>query len=161
MLFSRKAIEKKDSNTTLASIVEQLLTQKEFRYTVLDSGTFKTGIKGDHLTWQVYIHADEERKLISIRSVLPLFIEDNQKLNIVDLLNRINYQILLGKWSMDNEDGEVSCSMVQLADAAHLSLEQLNIMLNTNLRTVDEYFPAIASVNFGNMAPVIAFNSIP
>ena len=161
MFFPKKPSEKKEANSTLASIVTELLAEREYRYTVLENGVFKTGIRGDHLSWNVFITTDEERKLIAIRSVLPLFIEDNQKLNIVDLLNRINYQILLGKWSMDNEDGEVNCSLIQFADPQHFSASDLNMLLNTNFRTVDEYFPAIAGVNYGNMAPVIAFNSIP
>jgi len=47
---------------------------------------------------------------------LPLCVEDAQKLNMVDLLNRVNYQILFGKWCLDNEDGEISHITTHLAD---------------------------------------------
>ena len=160
MFFSKKTIEKNELPATFAGLVEQLLTEKGFSYTFLKDNLIKIGIKGDRLSWQVYIRTDEERKLITINSVLPLCVEDAQKLNMVDLLNRVNYQILFGKWCLDNEDGEISHITTHLADPGHFTTKELDILFDTNFRSVDSIFPAIANVNFGNAAPVIAFNSI-
>jgi hypothetical protein len=129
-------------------------------YSILSNGVIKTGIKGNNLSWNVYIRIDEDRKLITIQSVMPLCVSDSQMLNIADLLNRINYQILFGKWCLDNEDGEISHITTQLSDAEHFTKKELDILFDTNFRSVDSIFPAIANVNFGNTAPVVAFNSI-
>lgn len=160
MFFSRKANQKITTVPTLTSLVEQHLTEREFSFSVVSEGVIKAGIRGNNLSWNVYLRIDEDRKLIAIQSVMPLCVRDNQLLNVADLLNRINYHTLLGKWCLDNEDGEVCHIITQLANVEHFTKKDLDILLNTNFSAVDSIFPSIANVNFGNVSPVIAFNSI-
>jgi hypothetical protein len=160
MFFSRKSNQKVATVKTLTGLVEQHLTEREFTFSVLSEGVIKTGIRGNNLSWNVYLRIDEDRKLITIQSVMPLCVGDSRLLNVADLLNRINYHIMLGKWCLDNEDGEVSHITTQLANVEHFTKKELEILLDTNFRSVDAIFPSIANVNFGNVAPIIAFNSI-
>lgn len=160
MFFSRKSNQKVAKVLTLTGLVEQHFIEREFTYSTLSDGVFKTGIRGNNLSWNVYLRIDEDRKLITIQSVMPLCVGDSQLLNVADLLNRINYHIMLGKWCLDNEDGEVSHITTQLANVEHFTKKELEILLDTNFRSVDTIFPSIANVNFGNVAPIIAFNSI-
>ena len=158
MLFGKGTAEK--PVVTITERITQYLTENKFGYTVLSDGTLRVPLRGDHVTWTVFIRYDDDRKVITIHSVLPLFAEDAQKLRIADLLNRLNYCCLLGKWWLDNEDGEVSHITSFLADETCFSIEQFSALLHINYRSVDKYFPAIASVNFGNLEPALVFNSI-
>lgn len=160
MFFSKKSNQKVATAITLTGLVEQHLTAREFTYSVLSDGVIKTGIRGNNLSWNVYLRIDEDRKLITIQSVMPLCVGDSQLLNVADLLNRVNYHILLGKWCLDNEDGEVSHITTQLANVENFTKKELDILLDTNINSVDSIFPSIANVNFGNVAPIVAFNSI-
>ena len=160
MFFSRKSNQKAIAVPTLTGLVEQHLTEREFTFSKLSDGVIETGVRGNNLSWDVYLRIDENRKLITIQSVMPLCVGDSQLLNVADLLNRVNYHILLGKWCLDNEDGEVYHITTQLANVEHFTKKELDILLNTNFSSVDSIFPSIANVNFGNVAPIIAFNSI-
>ncbi len=160
-MFSFKKTTEKPVPETLVDRLKNFLSLKEFRYEEIpERNMIKTGIRGKNLSWHIYLRADEERNLISISSVLPLYADDVQKLKIADLLNRINYRTLLGTWCLDNEDGEISYTIFHLTDGNNITDSQLDIIFDTCCRSVDNFFPAIASVNYGNAEPVIAFNSI-
>lgn len=122
-----------------------------------ESNLFEFGINGENGNWKMYILCDEDRRLLEINAVCPVYTPDRQRLPMCELLARINNSILLGKFSMDFEDGEVTLKTNSVYKETEMSEECLEILLYSNYQTLDRFLPAIMSVNYRHNDPVLAF----
>jgi hypothetical protein len=143
---------------TLQTIVSKHLSERDFRFNFNpDKELFDFCISGNNGNWKVFIKADEERRLLQIVSVCPINSTNRQMAQMCELINRINDCVLLGKFSMDFEDGQVSLKTSSIYVGTELSDETLYHLLQTNINTFDEYLPAIIAVIYNHNQPLLAF----
>lgn len=137
----------------------QFLKDKNFMYEESDdSGIIWLNLSGENGCWRVVIIAEEDRKIIQIRSICPVTIKDNQKIKIAELLTRLNSQLLFGNFIFNFEEGEITFKTINLFKDGILSNEPLEILFNTNMSTLDDCIPAIIAVNSGFTEPVLAIS---
>ena len=142
----------------LQTMVAAHLKERGFHYSFNEQrSVFDFGIAGDKGNWKVYIVANEERRLIQIISICPINAPREKYQAMCELLNRINDNILMGKFSMDFEDGQVRQSTATIYVETELSQATLNHLLQTNLSSFDEYLPAMIGVIYGHNQPLLAF----
>jgi hypothetical protein len=142
----------------LQTIVSKHLSKRDFRFSYSpERELFDFGIAGNNGNWKVFIKVDEERRLLQLISVCPINVPNRQFMQMCELMNRINDCVLLGKFSMDFEDGQVSLITSTIYVQTELSDETLYHLLQTNINTFDEYLPAIIAVIYNHNQPLLAF----
>jgi len=143
---------------TLQTVVAAHLKERGFRYSFnAERSVFDFGVAGDKGNWKVYIVAEEERRLVQIISICPINAPRDKYQPMCELLNRINDNILFGKFCMDFEDGQVRLVTASIYVDTELSSATLYHLLQTNLDCFDEYLPAIIGVIYGHNQPLLAF----
>lgn len=146
---------------TLFQTVASVLSSNGIRYSVNDEQTsFLLGICAKNGNWQVVINIHEATRRISVTSICPIFTPDARQSAMCELLNRINDNIFLGKFSMDVEDGEIRYSTSAAFPESYVSDETLSCMFHTNISTFDTYLPALIAVIYRHNEPALAFLEI-
>ena len=142
---------------TSVSLFEQIagfMDVAERRYQsvdVEDSQLIVAEIGGDDGTWSAYIQItdDQERRLIVVHAHLPARIPENNRLKVAQLLTRINYDLIVGNFEMNFDDGGVLLkTTLDLADG-QLTQAMFEQMYETNCHMMNEYYAKILSVGFG------------
>ena len=105
----------------------------------------------------MFLYYDDDLKVLVIRAIYPLVVQDAQKLRVAELLARLNAILLLGGFHLDFEDGEIVYRTVHLALPDELQEAAFQHLLRITMNTVDEYFVPILSMNAGLSEPITAF----
>lgn len=143
---------------TLFQSITSVFSTNGIRYSANDEQTsIRLGISAKNGNWQVYVNIHEEARKISIASICPIFTPDTRQSAMCELLNRMNDNIFLGKFSMDVEDGEIRYSTAAVFPESFLGNETLNCMFHTNISTFDTYLPALIAVIYRHNEPALAF----
>lgn len=143
---------------TLHTMVTAHLKEREFNFTYHNErSVFEFGVAGENGNWKVFVGIQEEKRIIQIISICLINTPLSQQLQMCELLNRINYNIILGKFSMDFNDGEVSYQTAGIYSDVELSEQCLYHLIQTNFRSFDEYLPAIIAVDYRHNEPLLAF----
>ncbi len=140
----------------IKATLETYLNEMDLRFTV-EENIIYLSIHANNGNWNIQIGCDEERRLIQITSEFPVLLKRSRFSQICELLNRINHNTLLGKFSLDYESGHVILTTVGVYKETEISEVNLDILIRTNIETFDQQLPAIFAVNFNQTEPVMAF----
>ena len=77
-------------------------------------------------------------------SVFPLHAEEKARPAIAEFLTRANYEINLGCFDMDFEDGEIRYKMAQFCGATVPTYEQIQKIFYVAITTINHYGNGIA-----------------
>jgi hypothetical protein len=72
---------------------------------------------------------------------------------VTDLLNRINWNLALGGFETDPDDGEIRFRMVHDARFSELTQEVIEATMQHMLSAVEHFYPALMSVIWNDVAP--------
>lgn len=102
-------------------------------------------------TYGLVIDPVEEKEVLlfhvpRVLSAPPGRTPSNCLLELLMALGRINYQIILGKFSYDPRDGEVRFSVTMPTDKNTLTYEQFEHCMGVITRTVERYHPLLEKI---------------
>ena len=125
---------------SLKQTLVEFLNEKNFQYESTDDDDILIlPMHGENGNWRMLFQINEEKELLEIRSYCPIKIKYNQKLRLAELITRINYNLVLGCFTMDFEDGRIFFSIAHLSREANLNIKTLNTLFNTNAHTLDQF----------------------
>jgi len=140
------------TTTTLYSIIAAFMEEAERPYQgEAESGILSAEINGDDGSWRVYIQItdDDKDRLVVIHAQLPARIPDSNRVNVAELLTRINYDLIVGNFELGLDDGEVLFkTTLDLADG-QLTQAMFERMYMLNGQIMNQYFSQILSVGYG------------
>lgn len=146
---------------SLIETITSVLTSNGINYRVNeDQNRIQLGMGGKNGNWQVVVNLNEETRQLSFVSICPINTPDSRQSAICELLNRINDNIFIGKFTMDVEDGQILCKTSSAYPESYLGDETVNMMFHLNVSTFDSYMPAIIAVLYGFNEPALAFLEI-
>jgi hypothetical protein len=139
------------------AVVVNYLNDNNFRFEINENETLISAkFSGENGNWQTYFHINAEREFLQIISLCPLNAKDTKKLCIAELLTRINNNVLFGSFTLHFEDGGICYTTTQLLQQVALNTAMFHTLFQTNVKTLDEYIPAISAVNSGFTVPCLA-----
>ena len=143
---------------TLLETTQSVLANAGIRCNVNDEQNriyFSIGAKNGN--WSIYVNLDEDLRKFCIISVCPIRVSDGQKSAICELINRINNRIFLGKFCLDNDEGEITLQNCAAFPESYVGDETIDVMFRTNIQAFDEYLPALIAVIYRHNEPALAF----
>ena len=69
-----------------------------------------------------------------------------------ELLNRINWRLVVGNFEMDVADGEIRYRTTLDARGGELTDEMVECTIRTNLTTIDRFYPAIMTLLWNDLS---------
>ena len=121
-----------------------------------DDEVIRGEVTGDNGAWACYVVARQQESRCTIYSQAPWETPESQRLEMSELLTRINFGLPLGNFEMDFADGEVRFKTSIDVSGTRLSGELFEDLFEPNIATMDLYLPALEAVRDGRLSPKAA-----
>jgi len=138
----------------LSDLVINLFEEEEQDYEILDDEkTFRTHFHGSNSSFSTYVFAYNEERLLRTYSKCPIKIPHQKLSAITELIARINLDLSIGNFDIDLEEGIVLFRTSMKICTENPGQQIIGTLIFGNCMSMDQYFPVIASVIYGNESP--------
>lgn len=138
----------------LSKLVKDFLDYMGLRHEQINHGKdFKIGFRGDNGGFSALITVNDGDRIVNVCTLCPINVPKTKLLAVAELIARINCGLALGNLDIDLGDGLILFRTGIKVGHINLDHETLLVLICGNLWMMDRYFPAIASVAYGNSTP--------
>ena len=142
--------------TQIDAIVHNYLINNEITFdTNFESNLFIIPMSGDSGRWNAKVYTSGHDNILSIRTEFPFVTPDGTIVKTIDLLNRLNKKILIGKFYLFPEDGVVVYENNHYIGDRDLLDSEIEFILSLAYRMTNMAFNDLASVIFSNGEPAL------
>lgn len=135
--------------------------QQEWKYNIVDNKTIALfGISGKKGRFQCIADVREDEKQFIFLSVCGANVPENKKIQVSELLTRLNFGIFLGNFEMDFDDGEIRFKTSIYFGDSVLNPEIIETLILSNISTIDSSLDGIMSIIYGNNTAIQAYQII-
>lgn len=121
-----------------------------------DEEVIRTDITGENGAWACYVVAREREGRCTVYSQAPWETPEARRIEMAELLTRINFGLPVGNFEMDFADGEIRFKTSLDVSGHRLAPELFDNLFEANLATTDVYLPALEAVRDGRLSPKAA-----
>lgn len=146
---------------SLLDIAKQFFEEDNWHYRdVPEMGIITMNFKGESGQWSCYVQARDENGLCAFYSISPTPAPESKRKVMAEYLTRVNYNMAIGNFEMDMDDGEIRYKTSIDVTGDELTVPLMRQMVYTNLLNMDKYLPGIQSVADTDVAPAEAVKRI-
>jgi hypothetical protein len=127
---------------------------------VADESILYMVYQGDNGRYDCLAGVRNEEGQFLFYSVCPVPATEDRRAAVAEFVARANYDMVLGNFELDFDDGEIRYKTSAPIEGAQLSPAIVALLVLVNLRTMDQYLPGILSVVHGNISPRDAIEKI-
>jgi hypothetical protein len=120
----------------------------------------QTAFQGTNGHWSCYAQAREEQSQFIFYSVCPVNVPEGRRLTAAEFLTRANYDMVIGNFEIDWDDGEIRYKTSIDVQGDRLTPALVKQLVYTNVLMMDRYLPGIMEVIYGNVPPAEALAKI-
>lgn len=125
-----------------------------------DETAFYTNFGGEHGQWRCYGETRESPAQFVFYSLCPIHIPELKRQDISEFLTRANFDLVIGNFEFDLEDGEIRFKTSIDVEGSHLDFNLIKRLVYTNAVMMDQYLPGITAVAYGAVTPLEAIAKI-
>lgn len=145
--------------TALAFFARHLDEHKWHYHRVGDDPTLLSGFNGDDALWDFDMCVRQKADgvfLLGVNSYIPNKARPERRAACAELLSRLNFELSLGCFEMNHEDGEIRFRTSIVLPAADITSGIVEHLLRSNLAIVDQRLKPIMAVLYANTTPADA-----
>lgn len=116
--------------------------------------------KGENATFDLVLDAREHQEVFYVYIYWPIVIPVEKRLEVAELITRINYGLMLGNFELDMRDGEIRYKVSVDVEGSQLVSKMIENMVRSALGTSDRYAPAVLSCCYGDKTPLDALKML-
>lgn len=161
--LNQKAKTDFTEDAALSFFARHLDDQKWNYHRVAERPTLFSGFSGTDALWDFNMFARKKSDglvLLGVNSFIPNKARPEQRAVCAELLSRINFELTLGCFEMNHQDGELRFRTSAVLPAGDITVGVVEHLIRSNLATVDERIGQIMAVLYGNMTPEEALKPI-
>jgi hypothetical protein len=149
----------------MISTIETALQGKDIHYNCIvnrpHQKVLKCGFNLENGRCDTFIDIRPEEQKVLIYDVLPVNIPENKRLRVAEFLTRANYNLQIGNFELDLNDGDLRYKSSFIYDEFLEASEETFLRhLFVSLFTLDRYLPGIMAVSYGGVSPTDAIGAI-
>ena len=145
----------------LLEIAKQFFEVDNWHYRdVPELGILTLNFKGDSGQWTCFAQARDELGLFAFYSIYPTRAPEDRRQAIGEYLTRANYNMVLGNFEMDMQDGEVRYKTSIDVTDSELTPGLVRRLVYANLLNMDRYLPGMQAVAETDLSPAEAIAKI-
>jgi len=138
----------------LTELVMGYLEKAGFLFERIDGEqTFEMDFSGDNADFRVLVSVDDEKRVLTALTLCPINVPKPKLPATAELVARINCNLSLGSFNIDMDDGLIFFRTGVSVGHMDLDNETLHVLVYGNFLMMDNHFPAIASVAYGEVPP--------
>ncbi|MCD4786092.1 MAG: YbjN domain-containing protein [Candidatus Eremiobacteraeota bacterium] len=142
----------------MIEIVKKFLEEEKFKYEVDDDNQIITlFLSGNTGSWMGLANVNQENNQLIFYSVIPSRVPKESRAPVMEFITRANYNLLIGNFEMDMEDGEVRFKTSIDVSGDNLSIALVKNMIYFNFIAIDRHLESLMKVMYGNMSAKKAF----
>lgn len=135
--------------------------QQNWEYTEIKGKTIAMlGISGENGEFQCIADVNEGEKRLLFLSFCNVNVPKEKRINMSELLTRLNFGQFLGNFEMDFEDGEIRFKTSMYFSHGSPELEVIENLIMTNIFAMDASMPAIFNLINENISPLQALAAL-
>jgi hypothetical protein len=115
-----------------------------------DDKTAVTYVRGDNATFRVFVWLAESSETLNLSWVFPNSVPASKNHLIFDLMHRLNYKYLVGKFTMNPENGVLSYRISHTVRGSRFSTAQFEDCMNWGIWTADEHYSKFMYLIYGD-----------
>lgn len=123
----------------MRDIVQMFFLQQRWNYEQVGDELYRLEIKGEQAEWVCLVKLDEVNHFCLVYSVLPELVPKAKRTNMAVFLAQTNYDLGVGSFEMDMEDGEVRLRTSLDVEGDRLSLTLFEQLITMNISTMEQY----------------------
>jgi len=144
----------------LTTTIERFFKREEIKFERTEyPGVFQLAYRGDNGCFHGYVEADEDERSVRIEMYLPLIVAEDRRVQVAELLARINQGEPFSTLQLDMDDGWMTCRTGVFLGQSNLHHDIMEHLLLVNWYTADNVFPVILAVVLGHISPKAAAES--
>ncbi len=120
-------------------------------YPVEGQPVLQTAFEGKNGKWACFARAREQQQQMVFYSICPVNVPENKLMAVAEFLTRANSRMILGNFELDFTDGEIRYKTSIDVEGDRLSFALIKRLVYANVTMMDEYFPGIMSVVYGEV----------
>ena len=141
--------------------IVEFFKQQEWQFTTIEDKTIALlGISGKKGKFQCVADVREDEKKFIFLSICGANVPENKRIQVNELLTRLNFGIFLGNFEMDFEDGEIRFKTSIYFGNSILSSEIIENLILSNISTMDSSLEGIMSMIYGNYSAMEAYQNV-
>lgn len=148
----------------LFDVALEWLNEEDWSYTEnhRDNGDnwTRSNYSADNAKFDVVLDAREESQVFFVYIYFPLNVPQKNRVDVSELLTRINYNLKIGNFELDMDDGQIRYKVSVDIEGSELVAKMVHNMVNVALSTSDTYIPTVMHICYGNKTPVEALNTL-
>ncbi len=145
----------------LMDVVTAYLQQDGWPFELMEGGTVaRVLFQGDNAQFTCYVQAREEAEQFVVYSLCPINVPEHKRMEMAEFITRANYDMVLGNYEMDFEDGELRFKTSIDVEGTQLTPELVKPVLYANVLMMDQYLPGVMSVIYADVAPKTAVEQV-
>jgi len=111
-------------------------------------------------SYRVLGRVGDDRQLFQVFGLTPFRVPEGSRAAIAETIARANYGLMLGKFELDLDDGELRFQVAHILTSDMLDDNVIERMIGVTLSMLDMYLPAFLSVIYGNELPRLAVRCV-
>jgi hypothetical protein len=136
---------------TLFQVLYDALKQDGWEFEYDDKNElFRLEIRGINTEFICFIIVDEEQESLLCNTHIKLKIPFAKRLEVCNFMNRVNYELAIGNFEMDMDDGEIRFRTYLDSANSEPSREQILNLIWNGAQTFDTYHPGILKILLEN-----------
>jgi hypothetical protein len=139
---------------TMLDMVYEFLQQDEWNPRRMgEQPIFSGRVNADNGNWLYFAQVREEQEQVIFYSVLQTFIPEDRRSAVAEFMTRVNYNLLMGNFEMDFEDGQVRFRTSIDVEGGQLTPIMVRNLAYTNVAVMNRYLPGVLEVAFDRVLP--------
>lgn len=131
----------------LFQVLYNTLKQDGWEFTYNDKNElFSMEIRGINSEFVCFIIVDEEQESLLCNTHIKQKIPFTKRLEVCNFMNRVNYELAIGNFEMDMDDGEIRFRTYLDLSNSEPSREQLLNLIWNGAQTFDTYYPGFIKI---------------
>lgn len=126
-----------------------------------DTPSYSMTFQGQNGRWTCIAQVVEEDRLLIFYSACPAKTPESELMAVAEYLTRANYNLLLGNFEMNFEDGDIRYKTSISIPEHDMGAMTIGKLIYTNVLTMDRHLPSLLAVINGSLSPLEAINQLP
>ncbi len=132
-----------NQQANMHDIVQFFFLENKWNFENIKDNIYRIKCKGDNTKWIGLVRVDEEKKFCLFYSIVPELVPEHKREEMAKFLIHLNYDIGIGNFEMDMEDGEVRFRTSIDVEGDRLSKALFQQLLSMNMGTMNKYIGEI------------------
>ncbi len=135
---------------SLFEVVLEFFREKGWKFSQLEGRTvLEMSVRVEGTSWSCFADARESLRQVLFYSVAPVTAGAERRSQVVEFITRANYGLIVGNFEMDLDHGEVRFKTSLDVGATSLTSEQMERLVDANVRAMARYLPGLSAVDAG------------